>query len=175
MALKLTSLTEGRCPCPSPAPCFWELAPCKPPADSIIFHHDFPIITTTLAESKILIIRLGTYWTSNGRCKQLGNDGEILSREKDERLVICQKHSLFSLRIKRCRSHIPEVYPISVEILLVFLKEIVIVTDKLRALMGKLSGRPTSPLGSRFHCSNLPLRVVTRLVNHLHLPISAPL
>ena len=53
-------------------------------------------------------------WTSNGRCKQLGNDGEILSREKDKRLVICQKHSLFSLRIKRRRSHIPEVYPISV-------------------------------------------------------------
>jgi len=57
--------------------------------------------------------------------------------------------------------------------LLVFLKKIVTVTDKLRALMEKLSGRPTSPLGSRFLRSNLPLKVVTRLVNHLHLPASA--
>ena len=33
---QLTSLAEGRCPCktPSPARCFWQLVPCKPPADS---------------------------------------------------------------------------------------------------------------------------------------------
>ena len=30
------SLTERRCPCKTafPAPCFWQMAPCKPPADS---------------------------------------------------------------------------------------------------------------------------------------------
>ena len=36
LALKLTRLTKGRCAykTPFPAPCFWQLAPCKPPADS---------------------------------------------------------------------------------------------------------------------------------------------
>ena len=37
----------------------------------------------------------------------------------------------------------------------------------------KLSGRPTRPLRCRFHCSNLRLRIVKRLVNHLKLPASA--
>ena len=39
--------------------------------------------------------------------------------------------------------------------------------------MEKLCERPTSSLGFCFLRSNIPLRVVTRLVNHLHLPASA--